>query len=102
MNKYEQAILELETHCLQKDDEDYNFTYGTYIPYVEHREYSNAVKLLKELVERATPKKITQTDKNVEYYIEYRCPNCESGVEYNEQQFCDVCGQALDWGDTDE
>ena len=85
MNKYEKDILELETHCLQK--EDCGFIYGTYIPFVENKEYSNAVKSLNKLVELATPKKV------IHLYGEYEteaCPNCNSYLGHN-NKFCHNC-----------
>lgn len=51
MNKLDEAIMDLETHCLQK--EDCGFIYGTYIPYVESVEYKNAIELIKQaLIEK--------------------------------------------------
>lgn len=59
------------------------------------------IKLLKELIERAIPKK-----PDITFYNGY-CPNCHNafGFERTRQatlrpywlSFCPVCGQALDW-----
>lgn len=48
-----------------------------------------------ELVERATPKKPSETAK--EYFY---CPSCNNwhGV-YSGIKFCHYCGQALDWSE---
>lgn len=58
-------------------------------------------KLLQELVERATPKKVNWKSRNEE-----RCPNieCETLINWKqyygcETAFCPVCGQALDWSE---
>ncbi len=55
---------------------------------------------LKELVDKATPKK--------PYYLNYggyqighwKCPSCDLFV--TQDNYCKYCGQALDWGDEDD
>ena len=61
MNVYEKALNELVEQVELNTNYKHVYT---------HR------NTLQELVERATPKKITQIDMTEEYYIEYRCPNC--------------------------
>ncbi len=52
--------------------------------------------LLKELVDKATPKK--PKNWTVRYRgIEFNCPTCKT-VHHNKFNFCTCCGQALDWG----
>ena len=65
-------------------------------------------KILQELVDKATPKKV----KNIEnhylfetYELDHtsgNCPNCNKGVscdEYYQIEFCPDCGQKLDWNE---
>jgi rRNA maturation endonuclease Nob1 len=55
---------------------------------------------LQKLINKSQPMKINKIDLSKDYYfIEYRCPECESELEYQEQQYCDACGQALDWSE---
>ena len=51
-----------------------------------------------ECMEKQIPKKPIET----EHFncLNYECPICEGGLYY-EQQYCDECGQALDWSDED-
>ena len=68
----------------------------------------NKYPKLKELVERATPKKVIPHKMKKNYYKEPHatCPNCmdcnvprntvEIGIKVN---FCPNCGQALDWSE---
>ena len=75
MNKYEYL---LETHVFDEED----------------------LKLIKELIERATPKKTLNTK-----YVLYNeklveCPIC--GKNDLKANFCRHCGQALDWSDSNE
>ena len=53
---------------------------------------------IKELVERATPKKILYCNDNVHYFD---CPNCNTSISYNgdvkDHKYCLNCGQALNW-----
>jgi len=56
-------------------------------------------KDLQELVERATPKKILESDE----YIGV-CPSCDWNLEWannirRDYEFCPRCGQALKWSD---
>ena len=53
--------------------------------------------LLKELVERATPKK---TKCDTPFHDIPKCPNCNNELYYRyNQPHCDSCGQALKWTD---
>ena len=54
------------------------------------------LELLEELVERATPKKPTSEEE-----IFYLCPVCNElvGDEYDSDNYCHNCGQAIDWSE---
>lgn len=74
MNKYEKAFNHLREHV----------SFDTVDEMID----------IKELVERATPKKI-------EYVVglygkEKHCPNCDTEV-LNFANYCHLCGQALGW-----
>lgn len=64
---------------------------------------------LQELVDKATPKKVCHTfapHPTIEYDQEFDyfyCPNCGEWVnEKCMDNYCSICGQALDWSDKDE
>lgn len=68
----------------------------------EHYDEEN-IRLLQELVDKATPKKLVRYD----FSKEWQCPNCGSGNgEYEgtvgTHNYCHFCGQALDWSDEDD
>ena len=64
--------------------------------YLRQNEYDSH-KILKELVERATPKAISWTKGNL-VYEDWICPHCkEERDKYDEpiDKFCSNCGGAL-------
>lgn len=63
----------------------------------ERYEIIKNIKLLKELVERATPKKVVKMRADSEYAS---CPGCRQSVNCLEE-FCHCCGQKLDWSKED-
>lgn len=71
---------------------------------------SKSYMAIKELVERATPKKpkeqlIDNYCKGIpgetpnEKELNYFCPNCNElvGDEWSKYNYCPCCGQAIDW-----
>lgn len=56
--------------------------------------FDNAVKKIRETIEKATPKK-----PNWIYDDEPLCPCCGEVLDSTEEH-CDECDQRLDWGDT--
>lgn len=106
MNKYQKAYDYLSLYiasCPFEDtEEDSHIEYGTQ----SHFKFEQW-KTIKELVDRATPKK-PLIDENWEmagYY--YVCPNCRSllckfGKEYDYGFYCSQCGQELDWSEEDD
>lgn len=78
MNKYEKAFIHLR----------------------EHVSFDTVDEMLdiKELVERATPKKFLYSE---EYIAFCHCPTCKRIVPiYGD--YCPCCGQAIDWSEDDE
>ena len=68
----------------------------------EYGEGNDNVKLVKSALEKRIPKK------PIGRHTSYKCPECDRrvrsgkgsscrGIDY----FCQRCGQALDWGDTE-
>ncbi|MFA5433605.1 MAG: hypothetical protein WC319_12150 [Candidatus Paceibacterota bacterium] len=63
-----------------------------------------SIEKLKELVDRATPKKI-----NLRHVSNYKgeislsekqyCPNCFEMIFDKKPKYCEHCGQALDWSE---
>lgn len=71
-------------------------------------QYPNEFKILQELVDKATPKKLkSKTDKDGR--LLWVCPTCGdvymkfwSDVETVQcRKYCDECSQAIDWSDED-
>lgn len=91
MNKYQEAIEVIDTllHLMRGEERE-----DGYKPTME--EMSNSMDCLKELVERATPKKLVSTRHT------RRCPSCNRQMSdinnaHPNMKFCPNCGQALDW-----
>jgi hypothetical protein len=57
------------------------------------------VEELKEAREKQIPKK--PIEKEFYNMPHCSCPICEGGL-YHEQQYCDECGQALEWEEEDD
>lgn len=75
---------------------------GDSIPGADEQ-FMQGLEVLKELVERATPKKPIKHDKpDPKYRTLYSCPNC--GVIYLSLHgdYCFHCGQALKWDEEEE
>ena len=90
MNKYQEAFISIQ---------DNKYMYGT----------DEQWDLLKELVEKATPKKPEYKEKirkdnyrdgtNIGRF-DWWCPNCHlEHISGNDINYCPTCGQALDWSD---
>jgi len=102
MNKYQKALMETESLYINK------YNNGK----IDEDKFNEIIKPLKELVDRATPKKPNKMTYKmlVADGWEYQCPICECAIGLNvksqrftdEYPYCDSCGQALDWEDTDE
>lgn len=101
MNEYEEA---LNIFCEQNVFKD-----------ISKDVLEEKYKLLKELVEKATPKKVKKS-KPLEHDVTIgkaifckgttfltKCPNCDAWLNpLYHKQYCGKCGQALDWGENDE
>lgn len=89
MNKYQEAYSYIKHYCELDDD------------CVKWPLYQRSIKSLKELVDKATPKKpVRFIDK---FYISLpKCPICRTIPHTCTQKYCDECGQALDWSDDSE
>ena len=83
MNKYQEALNKIKN---MGDKDLYN---------ERHLEWCD---ILQELVDKATPKKIKLFPNS--FYIKI-CPNCGSTLE-TRRNYCDECGQKLDWGEDND
>ncbi|WP_300628691.1 hypothetical protein [uncultured Thomasclavelia sp.] len=93
MNKYQQAL---------------NFLYNTIkdnlISFDDTEK--EAVEILQELVDKATPTKPSYWGDGYDYegniiYDMYDCPKCGESyeIDYEKYKYCPNCGQAIDWSD---
>jgi hypothetical protein len=62
--------------------------------------YKEALKQIKELVDKATPKKPLKYVDTIGLEHEY-CPRCNDTqvTVYAMQPYCKMCGQKIDWSD---
>ena len=89
MNKYNEAL----NHIINCDRKDGGISYLS-------DAYRNDISSLRELVDRATPKKpIKDEPSKILYVPTYVCPNCGGGFSGRLAEFCYHCGQKLDWSD---
>ena len=104
MNKYEKALADVANETVDR------LADGYYQPKTVEHFHSEAIGILRELVERATPKRPYVRGFNPDAgYPEsgfYCCPNCCERIAWfdlsNEKRdyninHCFYCGQALDW-----
>lgn len=73
---------------------------------IHRRKEPNAVHITRALIMacNALAKQVKQRHSNKFYddgSVEYICPACENAL-YDEQTYCDVCGQALCWEDAEK
>ncbi|RGT63969.1 hypothetical protein DWX05_02070 [Coprobacillus sp. AF18-15LB] len=106
MNKYKKALKDVANETVD----------GYYQPKTVEHFHSEDIGILRELVERATPKKpiknkmgkISFLDKLFGTEATYTCPNCRNALlkhymnERQETRYCWDCGQTLDWKGEDE
>lgn len=97
MNKYEKALnvinqnLQLAIH----DDDLLNPEYS--------KEQVSALTVAAESIEKRIPKKVITGYDEQDYVC---CPNCKRGLmsmdwyDHFKCNYCEDCGQALDWRDT--
>ena len=86
-NKYQEALDIISSRCVETSDND-----------------EKQMDLLQELVDKATPKKLSET--KIQYTIEIpaymvvkTCPKCNRKFDYKNMgvNYCSICGQRLDW-----
>lgn len=76
----------------------------------EHeRQVNEAIKILQELVNKATPKKLNNEENHYVFetydlsHVSGDCPNCGRKLYYDEYDedlnYCQYCGQAFDWSE---
>ncbi len=91
MNRYEKAYNVIDTvlhlMCDEKREDGYEPT---------HDEMVDAMKDLKTLVDKATPKGNVYYSK--EYFSVPHCPSCKKSIRVNDE-YCPECGQCIDWWD---
>ena len=84
MNKYEEAwkkikyVTNYNVRAFDDDDEE--------------------IKVIQELVDKATPKKVIDIN-DIEFEM-YECPSCHcKWIRDGKEHYCHNCGQALLWKD---
>lgn len=102
MNKYKEALDNIEYYLCELEG------IKTQVGNV-HCIYDENLEVLKELVDKATPKKPDYEgdgydDNGQMIYDTWICPNCGKRyeVDYDDYDYCPNCGQALDWSEEDD
>lgn len=89
MNKYQEAFANVKRACI--------------VPFLGRKPIDIcgvSLDRLKELVERATPKKpIKDRSSKIRYVQTYVCLSCGKSFSGEVSNFCYHCGQAIDWGE---
>ena len=88
MNKYQEALIYFCNGCHHEQEEG---EYGA-CKRVEGR--CKHYRSLKELVDKATPKKPEQ---HSQIWNIFMCPNCHCAVDGTYQKYCEECGQRLEY-----
>ena len=103
MNKYQEALNSIEEKTTKIIEH--------WLPAIKIRYCGDEVDILRELVEKATPKKPIKNEMGKISFLDklfgtedaYTCPNCGNALlkhymnERQETRYCWDCGQALDW-----
>lgn len=85
---------------------DFDFDDNKFI--IKEENYNNYNKYVQDLIDRnkpKKPKKITKKEydsfeiypKNWNIFLLGYCPICKSKIQENKHNFCNRCGQKLDW-----
>ena len=94
MNKYQEALNNIKTEPKEKD------YYGDEIPFF--KEDDEDIALLQELVDKSTPKKVTQFEHEGNMYCWcHECDHVEMIREIDFMNYCPNCGQKLEWPSDD-
>lgn len=103
MNKYQEALDELQKHLQDRRYPTYNS---------KAMNMSEIITIIKELVDKTIPTKpynqmmtscLEGTNSNRTAIYELSCRNCDSTFEENcDDLNCKYCGQALDWSNNED
>jgi transposase len=98
MNKYQEAFYRLTDWFHSYIDNNGVKVQERHIT----KEYEEAKQTIKELVNKATPKKPIVL-RSPSDYIAFECPNCHHTTHSNFRRlYCGECGQKIDWGEDDD
>ena len=94
MNKYQEALDYINGEAIQEITNSYFRKHKT-LDGISFEEFDKNLTKIQELVDKATPRKVTSEMLWVNIY-EYNCPFCEEKVDKTDY-YCSQCGQAIDW-----
>lgn len=98
MNKYEEALDWLTWRCMEPN-EDYE---GLVYDQVPDFEIEANIEPLRELIEKATPKKPLEAPEHWNKYY-WVCPTCEKlNPRVFNLNYCGYCGQKIDWSEDEK
>ena len=64
---------------------------------VDRQELKEAVKMASEAIKKYKVERLPRPRHNVDNGIFYLCPICKTMLVREEEKYCHVCGQSLDW-----
>jgi len=94
MSKELEALNRLKTFCLSETGMPYKM-YSSSAPVIEED-----ASIVEQALKRNEPKKIIvipPTTIPSNFRSDYLCPNCNHECLVKYQNYCDICGQRLDW-----
>lgn len=106
MSKYQKALNNILVYPL-KEECSKRPCCQCEIPCDFYKQKEKDYDILKKLVDKATPKKVKVTTIDIKYgSYQCDCPVCGRFLSVNckptEINYCDDCGQALDWSDNND
>ena len=95
MNKYQEAVEYLTSLGYNRNNDYPEGSVGWEVV----NSCNNVYNSLKELVDRATPKKVKMIIGTTFLSTHARCDSCNYEFAIWNENFCPNCGQAIDWSD---
>lgn len=102
MNKHQEALDKLRTHCLASPTHAMGEEFGFGADYdLNHDGYEDETDVLQELVDKATPKRVVGLSITYDGLVG-NCPSCKKFVRQQDSKpnLCE-CTQQMDWSQDD-
>jgi hypothetical protein len=80
-------------------EEEAKYTIIEYMPIMGFPKYRQALRMAINTLEKQIAKKVYEGHFYREPFPIYRCPMCPNTVLERNQEYCQCCGQKLDWSE---